>query len=279
MHVGFSAFSWSVVYYISGSDEFMPKFTVVVRPDEVSAMLAKRLQTDLLKHGYEMDETSPETVFVIGGDGTFLFAVHQYLKQLDKLCFFGIHTGTLGFYTDYEDSEYDTFLEAFLNHQLEEIRYPLLVGKSDFGKIYAMNEIRIENPARTQEVNVYINHKKFETFRGTGLCIATQLGSTAYNRSLGGAVIEEGLPVIELTEIAGIHHSKYRCLGSPLILSDQTVIRMSAESFSGALLGADAEVFELKDCKEVEVQVCKEKFVRMLRGRKTSYFKKLKILF
>ena len=82
----------------------MNKFTVIARPDPVSEQLKQRTIADLEKNGYIYDPDWPDYCFVIGGDGTFIYAVHDILrkhkKNLDKVHFYGIHTGTLGFYTD-----------------------------------------------------------------------------------------------------------------------------------------------------------------------------------
>ena len=43
-----------------------------------------------------------------------------------------------------------------------------------------------------------------EVFRGNGLCVSTPSGSTAYNKSLGGSIIYPGIPLMQLTEVAGI---------------------------------------------------------------------------
>lgn len=45
----------------------------------------------------QYDDNNPDIVCVIGGDGTFLSAIHKYIHRLDKTIFTGIHTGTLGF--------------------------------------------------------------------------------------------------------------------------------------------------------------------------------------
>ena len=128
-------------------------------------------------------------------------------------------------------------------------------------------------------MDVYINGRLLEQYRGTGMCVATQLGSTAYNRSLGGAVIQEGLPVIEMTEMSGIHHNTYHSLKSPLILSDQCEILFVTDSFAGALLGADSDVFALDKVKKVKIRVSETKRVRMLKGRIVNYFDRLQNLF
>ena len=257
----------------------MNRFAIITRNDEVSQGIEKRLRNDLTAAGYIEVPESPDTVFVIGGDGTFIYAVHHYMYQLKDICFYGIHTGTLGFYTDYRDTDYDEFLDVFLNHRAKEVIYPVLRAKTEKTVYYAINEIRIENTARTQVIDVYVDGNHFEKIRGTGICICTQLGSTAYNRSLGGAVIQEGIDLMEMCEIAGIHHSKYRSLGSPILMKNSAVVDFCSENFKGAVLGADADVFPLEDETKISVSVCTIKKVRMLRGRDVSYFSRLKSLF
>lgn len=60
---------------------------------------------------------------------------------------------------------------------------------------------RIENVIQTLDLEVMIDDEFFENYRGTGMCVCTQAGSTAYNRSLKGAVIDEGLNLLQLHEI------------------------------------------------------------------------------
>ena len=203
-----------------------------------------------------LEDCLGKTVLVIGGDGTFIYAVHQYIDVLDRVRFFGIHTGTLGFYTDYRDTDFEEFTSDFVKGKVTEYSYPILEGKTEHETYYGINEIRVENAVRTQEMKVYLNNSLFETYRGTGMCVSTQLGSTAYNRSVGGAVIQEGLSLIQMTEIA-----------------------FTSKSFEGAMLGADSEVFPLDNAKRIEISVSRSKSVRMLKGRDVYYFDRLQSLF
>lgn len=271
-------------FFFGASDEWLytiamdKTFTMVVRPDEESKHMAHTARTILEQNGLTYDDEKPDTVFVIGGDGTFLFAVHLFLERLNEVKFYGIHTGTLGFYTDYRSGDLDEWLNAYLNHTCLEESHPLLKADTDKGTFYGMNEVRVENVTRTQDLKISINGKLFEKFRGTGICISTQLGSTAYNRSLGGAVISDDLDLIEMTEIAGIHHHMYRSLGAPFIMKSDAVIDLDSDSFVGAMFGADSEVFNMDEIKHVKIQKAHRK-VRMLRGRKISYFDRLQSLF
>ena len=69
-----------------------------VREDELSKQVEQQLKQLLRTNNYVIDETSPEVVITIGGDGTFLRACHHYLSIIDQITFIGIHTGTLGFF-------------------------------------------------------------------------------------------------------------------------------------------------------------------------------------
>lgn len=263
----------------------MKRYCTFEKPnDELSASLGKKVKELLNAKGFQEDNEHPEVVFVIGGDGTFIYAVHQIMREkgvgLDNVLFYGIHTGTLGFYTDFKDSEFEEFMQAFLEEKYHVVEYPLLNAYMDEKKKHnAINEVRIENAGRTQVIEVYINGEYFETFRGSGLCVSTQLGSTAFNRSLGGSVIQEGLPLIQMTEIAGIHHIKYRSLEAPMVLKDDVKLTFRSDSFDGAVLGVDSDVYPLDGVKEVTVSKCKTTSVHMVRGKEVSWFHKLKSLF
>lgn len=259
----------------------MERYTFVTRPDTISGEIEKRIDAELQNtEGFVRDDQNPDTVLVIGGDGTFIYAVHQYLDRLADVKFHGIHTGTLGFYTDFMDSEVNEFLDVYKKSSYTTSTYPMLVAEDNRGKrSYAINEIRVENAARTQVLDVYLNGEYFETFRGTGMCVCTQLGSTAYNKSLGGAVMQEGLDLIQMSEISGIHHSKFRSLIAPFVLKGDTVIEFVSNSFSGALLGFDSEVYPMSDVTSLTIKICSARNVRVIRGKNVSYFKRLKSLF
>ncbi|MDY3034653.1 MAG: NAD(+)/NADH kinase [Absicoccus sp.] len=237
--------------------------------------MAEGVRNALLTCGFREENKHPDGVIVIGGDGTFLFAVHQYMDILKETVFIGIHSGTLGFYMDYRDTEISEFLTDIIPGNLPVEEYPILEAQVGVQTFYAVNEIRIENPMRTQNLNLYLDNVSFEQFRGTGLCVSTQLGSTAFNRSLGGAVLQKGLPLFEITEMADIHRSQFHSLGAPFVIADNTKIRLDSDNFEGAIIGADVHVAQLSECKEIKIQESKEKILRILRGRKISYFERL----
>ena len=144
--------------------------------------------------------------------------------------------------------------------------------------LYALNEVRVENIVKTQPIDVYLNNEYFEMFRGNGLCISGQYGSTAYNRSIGGAVIYHGLELLQMTEISGIHHRHARSLGSPLILAPDTEIKLEYENFDHALLCYDHLHIHLDDINKIIIRHTDKK-AKFLHLREYSYIDKLNALF
>lgn len=94
-----------------------------------------------------------------------------------------------------------------------------------------------------------------EVFRGNGICVSTASGSTAYNKSLGGAVLHPDLEVMQLTEIAGIQHNAYRSLGSSLVLGKNHLISFKPHKIKGAFIGIDQESYPLDDVTKIDVML------------------------
>lgn len=235
----------------------MRRFKMVHRGDAESLNLSQEIRIKLQNSDMILDNINPELIICVGGDGTLLNAFHDNLKNMSEVAFVGIHTGTLGFSTDYTKDEVDKMVEdittkvPFIDHKrvLEADCYQ---GDKQL-KFYALNEIRVENIVKTQPIEIEINNEYFESFRGNGICVSGQHGSTAYNRSIGGAVIYPGLDLLQMTEISGIHHRHSRSLGAPLILDANTKITLKSESFKHALLCYDHYHIHLDMISRVEI--------------------------
>lgn len=251
----------------------MKRYAIVSKKDDVSRHLAALIKEELKELTY--DEEHPEIVISVGGDGTMIYSIHRYEHVLNDVSFVGIHTGTLGFFTDYLKDEYKQLVEDILTKE-PEIFDRHLLRISYNGEIFqALNEMRIENSYRSQVIDMYVNDEHMETFRGNGLCVSTPSGSTALNKSLGGAVINPSLRLMQVTEIAGIHHNAYRSLGSPLILGEEDVVRFETDFNENAVLGIDTDIYELKDHDVIEARLSK-RVAHFCNYRHISFVKRLR---
>ncbi len=252
----------------------MKTYAIVSKQDEKSIELSNKMRIELDTF-MTYDEAHPELVISVGGDGTMIYSVHKYIHQLDEVSFIGIHSGTLGFLTDYQKDEYLELIEDIRQGEYHIYNRCLLSVKMGDVSYMALNEVRLENNRRSQVLGVYINGDFLETFRGNGLCVSTASGSTAYNKSLGGAVINSGAGLMQLTEIAGIHHNAYRSLGSPLILDWTHTIHLESQDFDGAILGIDNLVFDLEGEGSIDISLAKQK-ARFVQYKRVAYIERLK---
>ena len=177
------------------------KVAIYANEREHSQQVKEHMELKLKEAHIELDHENPEIVLTIGGDGTVLHAVHHYLDQIEKLNLSGFHTGPLGYYTDWLPDELDELVQFLKQKQSRISQYPLLsimlCEDKTCHQLYAFNEMTLLNAFRTQHLNVTIADLFFESFRGTGVCISTPTGSTAYNKSLGGAIIYPSLKAFQ----------------------------------------------------------------------------------
>lgn len=255
----------------------MQRYAIVERGDEASAKLSKKLRKDLDAF-LTYDELHPELVISVGGDGTMLRSVHDYIDQLQEVAFVGIHTGTLGFFTDYTIDEANLLVYDIKDKALTVEKRSMIEIEFHEQKFYALNEMRLENSIHSQVIDVFINGEHLETFRGNGLCVSTPSGSTAYNKSIHGAIMAPGPELMQISEIAGINHNAYRSLGSSLILNDSQHVRLETQNYQNAVLCIDLDAFHLEENVTIDVSMSK-KYARFASYRQVSFVDRLKKAF
>lgn len=210
------------------------------------------------------DDEHPDVVITVGGDGTLLGAFHRYRNQLDSIRFVAIHTGHLGFYTDWRNYEVDQLIESLKQDKGEHVSYPLLdvnvkFKSGDVIRYAALNEATLRKVNGTLLCEVYINGELFENFRGDGLCVATPTGSTGLSKSLGGAVVHPRAEVMQMTEMASINNRVYRTLSSPMIFAKDNVLTLRPESKEGMVMAIDHLAYDANEIEEIQLQISGER--------------------
>jgi len=255
------------------------QYEIFTRGDQRSDAVRQRLIELLGKTKGFACSATPEIVITIGGDGTFLRAVQHYLSRLEQVTFVGVHTGTLGFFCDYNDTELATLVtdlprlaDTAHSYRLLELRR---YNHENFDVHYAVNEIRLENPFHTLVSDVFIDGVPLETFRGNGLIVASTLGASGYNKSLGGALIDTRLETLQLTEVATLQNNAFRSLGSSLVLNADQTIRLEGH-FANAVIGYDHVVLEQQpEATKLEIQLSGRR-LRVVHQNKRQYIEILR---
>lgn len=165
----------------------------------------------------------------IGGDGTFLHTA-QWVgdKQIPIL---GINTGHLGYLADVKINEATHIIEDLLNGNFKIENREMIEVMCDKYDIdswkYALNEVAIlkQDTASMITVDTHINGAKLADYQGDGLIISTPTGSTGYNLSVGGPIIEPTAKNWVVSPIAA-HSLTMR----PLVISNDCEIEITTHS-------------------------------------------------
>lgn len=229
---------------------------------------------------FYLSKKDPDIVISIGGDGMLLSAFHMYEKQLDKVRFVGVHTGHLGFYTDYRDFEVDTLINNLKNDEGEQISYPILkvtITLED-GRVIrarALNESTIKRIEKTMVADVVINQVVFERFRGDGILVSTPTGSTAYNKSLGGAVLHPTVEALQLTEISSLNNRVYRTLGSSVIIPKKDAIEIVPKRVGVYTISIDNKTVHYKNVTKIEYSIDEKSINFVSTPSHTSFWERV----
>ncbi|WP_078379398.1 NAD kinase [Sutcliffiella halmapala] len=215
----------------------------------------------------------------VGGDGTFLQAVQKTGFKEDCL-YAGVSTETTSsFYCDFHVDETEKMVEAMTNEQIEVRRYPTIQvtvdGKSTF---HCLNECTIRSAIiKTFAIDVYIDGLHFETFRGDGMIVSTPTGSTAYNKSVRGAVVDPMLPCFQVSELASINNNNYRTLGSPFILDGtrKLTLKVVQDGNDYPTIGIDNEALSIRHVEKLDIELTNQR-IKTVKLKDNSFWEKVK---
>ena len=139
---------------------------------------------------------------VLGGDGTLIRAVRDL--GTNSLPLLGINLGTLGYLTDVELKDFKTALDRLFDGEPDIEERMMLEGSFRGSRTdIAMNDIVLarEGKVRIVSFNIYVNGTLLNTYHADGVILSTPTGSTGYNLSAGGPIVEPTAKMIVVTSI------------------------------------------------------------------------------
>ncbi len=260
------------------------KVALLASRNPKSEVVSKELWKRLREENFILTPKNPDIVISVGGDGMLLSAFHKYEKLIDRVRFVGIHTGHLGFYTDYRDFEVENLVENLKLDTGARVSYPILNVKVKLtdGRIVemkALNEATIKRLSKTMVADIIINNVPFERFRGDGISVSTPTGSTAYNKSLGGAVLHPTIEAMQIAEVASLNNRVYRTLGSSIVVpkKDKIVIEPKHSDRYSIAVDNKTIIYDNIDCIEHQIDNSKIHFVAT--PSHTSFWNRVKDAF
>ncbi len=229
------------------------------------------------------DHRKANIIASIGDDGAFLQAVRKTGFRDDCL-YMGISTkNSLNMYCDFRIDDTSKMIESMLNEQLEVRRYPLIEAVVDGqGTFTCLNEFSIRSSIiKTLVIDVFVDHLHFETFRGDGLIVATPTGSTAYNKSVNGSIVDPLLSCMQVSEVASVNNNRYRTLGSSFILGSERTLSLKVvneEENDHPTMGMDNEALSIRHVDKIQIKLSDKK-IKTLKLKDNSFWEKVKRTF
>ncbi|MCL2253065.1 MAG: NAD(+)/NADH kinase [Lachnospiraceae bacterium] len=175
-----------------------------------------------------------DCVLVLGGDGTMLRAANE-LAHLN-VPFLGINLGTLGFLAEVDKNHIEQALEQIINNKYAIEKRMMINGtiENEENVLYkssALNDIVItgHKPMQLIYFDLYVNDLRLNSYIADGMIISTPTGSTGYNLSAGGPIIESRANAILLTPLCA-HSMQSRSI----ILSsdDEVKIKIGVDKYN-----------------------------------------------
>jgi len=187
---------------------------------ETRSLLKKKLEASGFFVPKEFSPDS-ELLVCIGGDGTTLESIHKY--GFPKVPIIGINTGHLGFFQEIHPNQLDEFIFNYKEGKyrlqpLATVKAHVHIGE-EVHMHRGLNEIVVKGSnAFSAHLNISIGGSFIERFSGDGVLVATPAGSTAYNYSLGGSIVDPRLKLLQVTPIAPMNTTAYRSFTSSILL-------------------------------------------------------------
>lgn len=228
------------------------------------------------------DYNKANIILSFGGDGAFLQAVRKTGFREDCL-YAGISTTeNLNIYCDFYINDTSKWIEAMTHEQIEVRKYPTIDVTVDKQFTFqCLNEFSVRSSiVKAIVMEVYIDDLHFETFRGDGFIVSTPTGSTAYNKSVNGAIVDPMLPSIQVSELASINNNQYRTLGSPFILGGnrELTIKIVQDGNDYPTMGMDNEALSIQHVEEIKIKLS-EKKIKTVKLKDNSFWEKVQRTF
>ncbi|MFD1038146.1 NAD kinase [Virgibacillus byunsanensis] len=221
-------------------------------------------------------------IMSVGGDGVFLQAVRKTGFRQDCLYTGLTRSDELGLYCDFNLDNFSEMLHQMEYEEMEVRRFPVInVQVNDEISFECLNEVSIRSTIiKTIAMNVYIDNNHFETFRGDGLIVATPTGSTGYNKSVQGAVIDPKIPCLQVSELASLNNNRYRTLGSSFVLNKDRKLTLDIiqDGNDYPVVGLDNEAYSIRNIKNITVSLS-DKVIKTVKLKDNSYWDRVKRTF
>lgn len=223
-----------------------------------------------------------DCVLVLGGDGTILQAARE-LKGRD-IPLLGVNLGTMGYLAELDVHQAIPGLSELLEKGPAAVEERMMLKGTLYRKgeppcsDLALNDVLVgrESGFKIIRFKVYVDGEFLSSYAADGMIVATPTGSTAYNLSVGGPIVEPTASLMVLTPIA-----PHGMINKSIVFSDKSRIRLelsdAADRQTGnALAGFDSDSqYVLRPGDSIEIEKA-ERTTRIIKLSRIGFLETLR---
>ena len=233
---------------------------------KIKSFLSKKIQTTTLKKS--------NIIIVIGGDGFMLQTLKKFHKF--KKPFYGINSGNYGFLMNkFSKENLLKNLKTSRNIMIHPLEMIVKTKGNLIKKSIAINEVSILRQSKqASSISISLNKKNIiKNLISDGVLVSTPAGSTAYNLSAHGPILNLDSNKLTITPISPFRPRRWK----GKIISNKSKIIIKNLDINKRPISAVADNFEVRNVKTIIIQADKTIVFDLLYDKNNSLYKKIKI--
>ena len=213
-------------------------------------------------------------IIVIGGDGFMLQCLKKYYKY--KKPFYGINSGDYGFLMNKFSKK--NLYKNLNKAKIVSINPIEMTVRNKLGQIQkeiAINEVSILRQSKqAAKISISSNKKMLiKKLTSDGVLISTPAGSTAYNMSVHGPILNLDSKKLAITPISSFRPRRWK----GKIIIDNSIIKVKNLDVNKRPISAVADNLEVRNAKIITIKTLKKIKFNLLYNINNSLNKKIKI--
>jgi len=233
-----------------------------------------KIKSHILKILRPVSLKNATIIIVLGGDGFMLQTLKKFYKH--KKPFYGINSGNYGFLMNkFSSQNFLKNLKSLKNIKIHPLQMIVKTKTNQIKKSIAINEVSILRQSKqASSISITIQKKKIiKNLISDGVLVSSPAGSTAYNLSAHGPILDLDSNKLAITPISPFRPRRWR----GTIVRDKSIITIKNLDVLKRPISSVADNFEVRNAKIVKIKVNRSIKFELLYDRKNSLQKKIKI--
>ena len=241
-------------------------FDKSTKAKKIYSLIKKKIQT------FSIEKCN--FIIVIGGDGFMLNTLKKFYSF--KKPFYGVNSGNYGFLMNrYSEKNFIKNLNNTNQITINPLSMRVMNKNNKIKKSIAVNEISVLRQSRQAANLVIKNGNKIITKKliSDGVLVSTPAGSTAYNLSVHGPILNLNSKKIAITPISPFRPRRWK----GITLSEKSKIEILNLDHIKRPISSVADNVEVRNAKKINVKIDKKISFNLLYDKKKSLHKKIRI--